>query len=129
MAGVREAIPLAAFRSVVVVEHIVIREGSQRMNSVRHGVAANSDGLAKPILASSRKIFPDRTKRAASTRPSGVRKFRQPSSSFSPNTPQDAPAGGARLDGQLVIVWKLVEVHRDNRIRLRDGEVTSANRS
>jgi len=129
MAGVREAIPLAAFRGVVVVEHIVIREGSQRMNSVRHGVAAKQRRLGKADLGVQPKDFSGSTKRAASTRPSGVRKFRQPSSSFSPNTPQDAPARGARLDGQLVIVWKLVEVHRDNRIRLRDGEVTSANRS
>src|SRR5579862_5390393 len=42
---------------------------------------------------------PLRTRRAASTTPWGVRKFRQPSSSSSPNTPHDDSLGLSGLIG------------------------------
>src|ERR1700691_693596 len=63
------------------------------------GRRANRGGLAYLIFVSRRKIEPLRTRCAASMTPSGVRKFRHPSSSSSPNTPHDDSLGLSGLIG------------------------------
>ena len=128
VADVRQAVPLATFLRVVVVENIVIREGSQRMNSVRHGAAAKQRRLGEADLGIQAE-YSSGLHQARSVHHTLGRQEIQTAEFivFAEHTPGGA-GGGAGLDGQLVIVWKFVEVHRDNSIMRHDGEVISANR-
>src|SRR5580692_10180018 len=91
----------------------------------------NNVGFAKPSFASRRKILPVWTRRAASTTPAGVRKFRQPIPSSSPKTPQLDSGGAPSFTGRssnlgICFIELLKHVCTDGPHRGTDDRVLSS---